>query len=199
MLACFRIRVVPVSVLHISRGRALPEPQRTKQRTPRSGRAGHEAFVVRLCQSHAMLTAVELQALLRAAWGPDTCYPAASEEWRPDNPARDQCGMTALVVHDLLGGDLIVGEVHVDGIKVGNHYWNRLPDGTEIDLTAEQFLPEECIVNGQVVVRPPDAPRRHRQQYELLSDRVLRRLADATAHSDGSHATAPAGGNALGD
>jgi len=34
--------------------------------------------------------------------------------------------MTALVVQDFLGGDLILGEVHVDGIKVGNHYWNRV-------------------------------------------------------------------------
>jgi len=120
-----------------------------------------------------MLTSEELRARFGAAWGPDTCYPNASEDWRPENPARDQCGMTALVVQDLLGGDLILGEVHVDGTKIGNHYWNRLPDGTELDLTAEQFLPKEVIVNGQVVTRPPDAPRRHREQYELLRDRVL--------------------------
>lgn len=144
-----------------------------------------------------MLTVEELEALLRAAWGPDTCYPNASEEWRPDNPARDQCGMTALVVQDLLGGDLILGEVHVDGTKVGNHYWNRLPDSTEVDLTAEQFRPEEVIVNGQVVTRPPDAPRRHREQYELLRDRVFRGLADAT-QPDRSHTPFTDRGNALG-
>lgn len=81
--------------------------------------------------------------------------------------------MTALVVQDLLGGDLILAEVHVDGVKDGNHYWNRLPDGKEVDLTADQFLPGEVIVNPRVVYRPPDAPRRFREQYERLRDRVL--------------------------
>ncbi|MGZ4468450.1 MAG: YunG family protein [Nocardioidaceae bacterium] len=71
--------------------------------------------------------------------------------------------------------------MHVDGTKVGNHYWNRLSDGTEVDLTAEQFLPEEVVVNGHVVARPPDAPRRHREQYELLRDRVMTGLARVTA------------------
>jgi len=85
--------------------------------------------------------------------------------------------MTALVVQDVLGGDLILAEVHVDGIKVGHHYWNRLPDGSDADLTADQFRPEEDVVGGTVVVRPPDAPRRHREQYELLRGRVLEALA----------------------
>jgi len=120
-----------------------------------------------------MLSLELLRPIVRAAWGPDTCYPNASEEWQQDNPARAQCGMTALVVQDLLGGDLILGEVHVDGAKVGNHYWNRLPNGTEIDLTADQFRLGEVVVNGQVVHRPPDAPRRFREQYELLRERVL--------------------------
>lgn len=123
-----------------------------------------------------MLTVEELRPLIRRAWGPDTCYPDSRDSWDPGNPARDQCGMTALVVQDLLGGELILGEVHVDGAKVGNHYWNTLPDGTTVDLTKDQFLPGETVVNGHVVIRPPDAPRRHREQYELLRDRVLQEL-----------------------
>ncbi len=66
--------------------------------------------------------------------------------------------MTALVVQDFLGGNLILGDVHVDEAKVGNHYWNRLPDGTTADLTAGQFLPGEMVVGGTTVHRPPDAP-----------------------------------------
>ena len=87
--------------------------------------------------------------------------------------------MTALVVQDLLGGDLIHGEVHIDGAKVWNHYWNRLPDGTEVDLTADQFrfLPTATVLNGQVVHRPPEGPRRCREEYELLRERVLTALA----------------------
>jgi hypothetical protein len=126
-----------------------------------------------------VLSVEALRPLIRAAWGPDTRDPEGGDQWHPDNPARDQCGVTALVVQDLLGGDLILGEVHVDGTKIGHHYWNRLPNGAEVDLTADQFLPGEVVVNGQVKHRPPDAPRRCREQYELLRDRVLTALAAA--------------------
>src|SRR6476646_3686663 len=119
------------------------------------------------------MTPEDLLPHFRAAWGPDTCYPDSREEWTPGNPSRDQCGMTALVVQDVLGGDLILAEVHVDGVKVGYHYWNRLSDGSEVDLTRNQFRPEEEVVGGDMVVRPPDAPRRHREQYELLRARVF--------------------------
>lgn len=124
-------------------------------------------------------TAAELLPHFLSAWGPDTCYPDSSDEWSADNPSRDQCGMTALVVQDVLGGDLVLAEVHVDGVKVGHHYWNKLPDGTKLDLTGDQFRPDEEVVGGTVVVRPPEGPRRHREQYELLRSRVLRSLADA--------------------
>lgn len=125
-----------------------------------------------------MVELEELRAVMRAAWGPDTRDPAGGEPWRADNPARNQCGVTALVVQDLLGGELILGEVLVEGAKVGNHYWNRLVDGTEVDLTADQFRPDEVVVNGEVRHRPPDAPRRCREQYELLRRRVLTALDD---------------------
>jgi hypothetical protein len=126
------------------------------------------------------ITADELHRHFLAAWGPDTCYPDMSEEWTPENPSRDQCGMTALVVQDILGGDLIIAEVHVDGDQVGHHYWNRLPDGSEVDLTGDQFRPDEKVVGGTVIARPPDAPRYHREQYELLRRRILNAL-DATS------------------
>lgn len=123
------------------------------------------------------MSAAELRPYFLSAWGADTCYPDSREYWTAENPARDQCGMTALVVQDILGGDLILADVHVDGSKVGHHYWNLLPDGSEMDLTADQFRPEEQIVGAVVVVRPPDAPRRYREQYELLRRRVLEALA----------------------
>jgi hypothetical protein len=118
----------------------------------------------------------ELQPILRSAWGRDTCDPAARAEWPADNPARAQCGVTALVVQDLLGGDLVLAEVQVDGVKVGNHYWNRLPGDLDVDFTAGQFRPDEVVVGGVVQVRPPDAPRRCREEYELLRERVFSAL-----------------------
>lgn len=125
------------------------------------------------------MTIDELRPHIRAAWGPDTCYPDHRDDWSADNPAREQCGMTALVVQDVLGGDLVLGHVEVGGVNVGHHYWNVLPDGTVVDLTAEQFAPEEQVAGGAVVVRPPDGPRRFREEYELLRNRVLAALPGA--------------------
>jgi hypothetical protein len=118
----------------------------------------------------------ELEPILRRAWGLETCDPADRDDWSPDNPARGQCGVTALIVRELCGGELILGEVHVDGARTGYHYWNRLPGGREIDLTAEQFHPHEKVSGGEAQQLPPGPPRRCRGQWELLRDRVLRKV-----------------------
>ncbi|MEU8005107.1 NUDIX hydrolase [Catellatospora sp. NPDC049111] len=119
-----------------------------------------------------MLTLSRLRPVVRNAWGPDTCDPIDLADWRPENPSRGQCGVTALVVHDLLGGELVLGEVFEDGVRRGYHYWNRLPDGTEVDLTRDQFRPGETVTGGVDVVRPAGSPNRCRGQYELLRHRV---------------------------
>lgn len=55
------------------------------------------------------------------------------------------------------------------------HWWNRL--GIEIDLTREQFRPEEIVTGGIVIPRPPITEwRRLREEYELLRDRVMEKL-----------------------
>ncbi|MBO4206932.1 YunG family protein [Micromonospora echinofusca] len=123
-----------------------------------------------------MLDLEVLRRILRASWGADTCDPHDVPDWRPDNPARGQCGVTALIVQELLGGELILGEVVVQDTRTGHHYWNRLPDGRHVDLTADQFRPGEVVVGGQVQQRPPGAPRRCRAQYEILRQRVLAEL-----------------------
>lgn len=88
--------------------------------------------------------AKELQRTLQVlteAWDSST---AAGDHWSPHNPAQGQCAVSALLVQDLYGGELLrtVNEGE-------SHYWNRLPDGTEIDLTRSQFTkwePEEILV-----------------------------------------------------
>ncbi|WP_050591891.1 YunG family protein [Salinispora fenicalii] len=120
-----------------------------------------------------------LRPVFQTAWGPDTCDPVDLADWQPGNPTRGQCGTTALVVQELLGGELILGEVHVDGVKTGYHWWNRLPDGTDVDLTIGQFHPGEIVTGGAVRHRSPGSPLgRCRGQYELLRHRVLSTLAD---------------------
>lgn len=123
------------------------------------------------------LRLTDIERAVRSSWSADTCTPEFRPHWTPENPARDQCGVTALVLNDLLGGELIRGEVHVDGERVDYHWWNRLGMGIEIDLTREQFRPEEIVTGGIVVLRPPAAEGdRLREEYEILRGRVLERL-----------------------
>ncbi|MFF4245911.1 hypothetical protein ACFYY2_15740 [Streptomyces sp. NPDC001822] len=121
------------------------------------------------------LLLTDIEAAVRAGWGADTTTPEHRPRWSEANPARDQCGVTALVLHDLLGGELIRGEVGVDGERVDFHWWNRLGRGVEIDLTREQFEAHEIVSGGVVIERPAEIVRL-REEYELLRDRVLERL-----------------------
>ncbi len=103
-----------------------------------------------------------------------TCWSAAtSRQWRADNPARGQCNVTALLVQELCGGEILKTDT-----PGGWHYYNRI-DGERLDLTASQF----------------DAPIRHddlpadraealagttAEQYEGLRRAVSARLAQAS-------------------
>ncbi|MGW3955539.1 YunG family protein [Streptomyces sp. NPDC004752] len=123
------------------------------------------------------LLLTDIERAMRSSWSADTCTPEFRPHWTPDNPARDQCGVTAMVLNDLLGGELIRGEVHVKEERVDYHWWNRLGMGIEIDLTREQFRPEEIVTGGIVIPRPPLSEwRRLREEYVLLRDRVLEKL-----------------------
>lgn len=123
------------------------------------------------------LLLTDIERAVRSSWSAETCTPGFRSRWTKDNPARDQCGVTAMVLNDLLGGELIRGEVHVNGERVDYHWWNRLGMGIEIDLTREQFGPDETVTGGIVIPRPPVTEwRRLREEYELLRDSVMEQL-----------------------
>ena len=100
------------------------------------------------------------------AWTRETS--SAPEAWSPANPAFGQCAVTALVVQDFYGGSLLrvqVGDV--------SHYWNVLPDGTELDLTRQQFGGEIETSGSELrdrayVLSFPETARR----YGILRARV---------------------------
>jgi len=111
------------------------------------------------------LSCAELKLALRLAWGVDTT--ADPDGWSPSNPAWGQCAVTALIVQDELGGDLLRSSS-----PGGSHYWNRLPDGQELDLTREQFseafVPELIEIRDRHYVLSFEQTRR---RYKLLRAR----------------------------
>ena len=67
---------------------------------------------------------------LRRAWSA-----ATSGKWREDAPALGQCSVTALLLHDRYGAELLSTPT-----PWGPHFYNRF-GGERLDLTAEQFAP----------------------------------------------------------
>ena len=71
-----------------------------------------------------------IERAIQYAWNEDT----AKGDWNSVVPSLNQCAVTALVVQDYLGGELIRCEM-TDG---DSHYWNRVGN-VDIDLTRDQF------------------------------------------------------------
>ena len=111
----------------------------------------------------------QIQEAVERAWSTDTAY----GDWTPDVPSLNQCAVTALIVQDLFGGQLLRCEMS-DG---DSHYWNRLPSGVQLDLSTPQFehteaqpLRETVIIRERdYVLSFPETEKR----YKLLRQRTL--------------------------
>ena len=71
-----------------------------------------------------------LSMMLVQSW----CKETACGEWAPENPSMNQCAVTALVIQDLHGGDILRCTM-TDG---DSHYWNCIKD-IHYDFTVDQF------------------------------------------------------------
>ena len=78
----------------------------------------------------------EIRKVLEVIWTNMTAYPILCPHSQTVRQAisRGQCYPTALLVRKILGGK-VVKATHNNEI----HYWNRLPDGREVDLTSDQY------------------------------------------------------------
>lgn len=122
-------------------------------------------------------TLSEIEAAVRSSWGPDTIFASADYMSRGGGrPSRGQCGTTALVIQNLLGGDLMVADVEYEGQIEGVHYWNVTPGGLELDLTRDQFIPAESLINQRRVRTERNASSAGEQPFQLLRGRVTAAL-----------------------
>jgi len=117
----------------------------------------------------------ELRAKFEKAWSRDTCW--HKMDFHPKVPSGGQCFVTAMIVQDIFGGDLIQGTVFTT-----THYWNLLPNGREYDLTSDQF--DGCSISmskGDGIHAHPDSirsnkfvnPNRRCKRYLLLKKRIV--------------------------
>lgn len=115
----------------------------------------------------------EITKALEWAWVGAT----AAGKWTSKCPPMNQCAVTAVVVQDYLGGEMLRCETSDPDVS---HYWNRLPDGREVDLTEAQFeytgiepYKHEFVVRTREYVL---GYRKTKTRYKTLKKRVKRYL-----------------------
>lgn len=92
---------------------------------------------------------------IKKAWSKDT----AASTTPPDAPSVvGQCAVTALLVQDWYGGDILRAVIRrfneeCECVGQESHYWNRIPGMGEVDLTREQYPGDLQIPRGEVVPR----------------------------------------------
>ncbi|PFA63066.1 hypothetical protein CN378_18705 [Bacillus sp. AFS015802] len=109
----------------------------------------------------------QLGEALERSWSLKT-----SSKWTADNPAKGQCGVTSLVVNDLLGG-----EIYKTLLPEGWHFYNRI-DRIRQDFTASQF--NETIQYGDVLSNRDEAFQdTNLNQYTELKRTVLQHMEES--------------------
>jgi hypothetical protein len=100
---------------------------------------------------------------------------ASSTKWTQANPASGQCGVTALIAQDVLGGDILktnYGDIW--------HFYNRI-EGEVIDFTESQFEApinyDNCPASRAEAFADTNA-----EQYHHLSTAVQESLSGRATH-----------------
>lgn len=126
-------------------------------------------------------TLKQLKKVLFEAWSKETSY--CPIEWNKENPSLGQCAVTALVINDFLGGEILWSAALQPDGKVISHYFNKIGDKT-IDLTREQFVSGTVIPAGKEKKKDFSNTREFmlsdgstRIRYEQLKDVVAKKLA----------------------
>ncbi len=108
-------------------------------------------------------TPKELYRALRHVWASDTASPP--ESWEPQNPSKNHCSVTSLIVQDYFGGEILSTKT-----SGGTHFYNRI-DGIKWDLTVVQFSepePYDDTLSSRELALSDTSPHR----YQLLRERL---------------------------
>lgn len=123
-----------------------------------------------------------LEKVLRNIWARETSSDA--QNWNSTNPAWGQCAVTALLVNDYFGGEIVWAEAKLPDGRSVSHYFNKINE-KEVDLTRCQFPEGTCILQGvekkkeyastrEYVLRAPGSTTKER--YEILKQKIEENL-----------------------
>ena len=116
----------------------------------------------------------EFRTILRRICDAKTSY--CPKDWKPENPLYGHCTIVSLLAQDIYGGELL----RVKLPPRDWHWWNRLPNGKEVDFTREQYG-SSCPAFSTPEVRQRKPLLAHSvrtaRRYLLLKRRFLQALA----------------------
>lgn len=104
---------------------------------------------------------------LRAAWSAETSKCPGT--WRAESPERGQAWATACALRWALGGEVVEGAAIPPRGPQVPHAWNRLPDGSEVDLLRHAFPAGTTFSD-----RPCDTPDARLARQDLDCDAPYR-------------------------
>lgn len=99
---------------------------------------------------------------LKRCWSKRT-----SSKWAPNNPGQGQCSVTALVIQDHFGGQLL--KTKVDGLW---HFYNKI-NGVVYDFTESQFA-EPILYENEPASREEALSDTSQEQYARLNQEFSR-------------------------
>lgn len=107
---------------------------------------------------------------------------ADAKSWSKKNPLHAHCAVVSLLAQDIFGGNLLRAslEEFPEFAHMSSHYWNVLPNGSEIDFTAPQFFGRRPELSGEPRTRSSvlydlktGEPREIMARYKLLACRYV--------------------------
>lgn len=118
----------------------------------------------------------KIKKILLKSWTKETSY--YPTEWNKLKPSLGQCAVTALIINDYFGGEIVWAEVLLPNGQKISHYFNFI-DGKEVDFTCSQFPDGTQIPKGIKKKKDFNTPREFllsndntKKRYELLKKRV---------------------------
>jgi hypothetical protein len=124
-----------------------------------------------------MVAESELESALKKSWTKESS--SDPQSWTVKNPAWGQCAVTALIVNDYLGGEIVWATAALPDGREISHYFNTIA-GLEKDYTRCQFPAGTRIPSGIPKTKGFSSTREYimsfpvtQQRYELLKHRVM--------------------------
>ncbi len=117
-----------------------------------------------------MITESQLELALKNSWTKDTS--SDPDNWTINNPSWGQCAVTALVINDYFGGDIIWANAVLPDGKEISHYFNNV-NGEEKDFTRIQFPKGTMIPKGVPKTKGFPSTREYILSYPITQSRYV--------------------------